>query len=252
MFKVIFILFQLTFASQDYEFLNDYSWERAGQNMVAPFIEESGQVTMLSGGFLTAALLVTRHQTVDPMQESWNSTKPLGNFARWGDLMGQTIPNGIYALGMLSHYFFTDEDESYYRTMYMIEATLYSAITTTILKNVIQEKRPSGFDSKAFPSGRTTTAFAFATVIAEEHSIYYAIPAYALATLVGLSRINDNAHYLHDVVFGASIGVAYALSISHLNKSREKKEYPGSAHVKFYIFPNDKIDGLNLFLTARF
>ena len=35
----------------------------------------------------------------------------------------------------------------------------------------------------------------------------------ALAGTVALSRMNDNKHYLHDVVAGATIGTAYGLGI---------------------------------------
>jgi hypothetical protein len=62
--------------------------------------------------------------------------------------------------------------------------------------------------SSSFPSGHTTAAFAAATVFAQEYKDETLIPvvAYTAATLVGLSRITQNAHWATDVVAGACLG----------------------------------------------
>lgn len=251
---VIFSQLGHAIASEEsnYQFLSDYSLNRFGENVISPVTESSGQVSLLIGSFLTSALLVSRDQTVNPMQEHWSEAKPMGSLSKFGDIMGQTVPNAIYGLGMLLHHAITDSNKSYYRTMYMIEATAYSALTTLVLKNVIHETRPSGSDNYSFPSGHTTTAFAFATVIAEEHSLYYSVPAYALATLVGLSRINDNAHYLHDVVFGATVGITYGLALSQLNISRGKNNFEKNETAKWWLFPSDDLKGMVFSMSYKF
>lgn len=60
----------------------------------------------------------------------------------------------------------------------------------------------------SFPSGHTTVVFAAATVFAKEYSDKPIIPiiAYSGATLVGLSRIVENAHWTTDVIAGAALG----------------------------------------------
>ena len=65
-----------------------------------------------------------------------------------------------------------------------------------------------GYQRSSFPSGHTTVAFAAATVFASEYSNTTAIPviAYSAATLIGLSRITQNAHWLTDVIAGAANG----------------------------------------------
>ena len=62
--------------------------------------------------------------------------------------------------------------------------------------------------SSSFPSGHTTAAFSAATVFAEEYKDEILIPviAYSAATLVGLSRISQNAHWATDVFAGAALG----------------------------------------------
>ena len=50
------------------------------------------------------------------------------------------------------------------------------------------------------------------------------VPALSLATLVGASRINDNRHYLHDVLAGATIGLVYGIGISKLDQYKRTSE----------------------------
>jgi membrane-associated phospholipid phosphatase len=65
-----------------------------------------------------------------------------------------------------------------------------------------------GYQRSSFPSGHTTVAFAAATVFASEYRNTAAIPiiAYSAATLIGLSRLTQNAHWLTDVIAGATNG----------------------------------------------
>ena len=67
--------------------------------------------------------------------------------------------------------------------------------------------RESSFSS-SFPSGHATVAFAAATVFAMEYKNKPIIPiiAYSAASLVSISRITENKHWLSDVVVGAALG----------------------------------------------
>lgn len=62
--------------------------------------------------------------------------------------------------------------------------------------------------NSSFPSGHTTGAFAAATVFALEYKKTPWIPvlSYSVATLIGLSRITENKHWLTDIVAGAALG----------------------------------------------
>lgn len=66
----------------------------------------------------------------------------------------------------------------------------------------------SHYDS--FFSGHTVTAWGLATVITENYKNHLWVPitCYGLATLVGLSRLTEDAHWLSDVFIGAVIGYA--------------------------------------------
>lgn len=73
-------------------------------------------------------------------------------------------------------------------------------------------KRYSGYFSNydSFFSGHTVSAWGLATVIAENYRDRSWVPplCYGLATLAGLSRLTEDAHWLSDVFLGAVIGYA--------------------------------------------
>ncbi len=102
---------------------------------------------------------------------------------------------------------------------------LLAGVTTSVGKIVLGRARPeetldatsfspfSGQD--AMPSGHTTMAFALATSLADEiHRTWASVGLYGLATAVGWSRINDNRHWLTDVVSGALVGITSAKLVS--------------------------------------
>ncbi len=66
----------------------------------------------------------------------------------------------------------------------------------------------SRYDS--FFSGHTVSAWSLATVIAENYKnrLWVPITCYGLATLVGLSRLTEDDHWLSDVFVGAVVGFA--------------------------------------------
>ncbi|WP_456384491.1 phosphatase PAP2 family protein [Desulfolithobacter sp.] len=78
---------------------------------------------------------------------------------------------------------------------------------TYALKYSIDEERPNG-DSRSFPSLHTSISFAGASFLQTRYGWRYGAPAYMAASFVGLSRIEADEHYLHDVLAGAVIGIA--------------------------------------------
>jgi membrane-associated phospholipid phosphatase len=76
-------------------------------------------------------------------------------------------------------------------------------------------------DNLSFPSGHASTAFALATVVAGESDIPYVAPAaYGIASLVALSRLNDNVHWSSDVFFGSAVGYFTARAVLRYHKKK--------------------------------
>ena len=113
-----------------------------------------------------------------------------------------------------------------------LAASLISAgVITPSLKLAIGRSRPNKnegahhfepFSSNdSFPSGHTTQAFAVASVISEQYDpLWVKITSYGVASLVGLARMEHNAHYASDVLAGAIIGTAVGRTVVHFNQEK--------------------------------
>jgi hypothetical protein len=186
-----------------------YSLKDFGSDTLKPLYKDESKEILTIGTISTLVLVTQRDNFVDPLSQKYGEEeKPMGDLAVFGDYMGQLVPNITY---MAYQYWWADNPQSSRRFTYMFKTTLFTGFTTGVLKRVINQRRPHKGDRLSFPSGHTSTAFAFAGVIHYEYKDpLYSSLAFTMASIVGLSRINDHAHYLHDVVFGASLGLAYA------------------------------------------
>lgn len=87
------------------------------------------------------------------------------------------------------------------------------------LKRIIPSERPDGSDSRSFPSGHATTAFAAAATLDNRYGWKVGIPAFAVATFVGASRLTARKHRWYDVVAGAAIGTGSGLLLTRKRNS---------------------------------
>ncbi|GAL12102.1 membrane-associated phospholipid phosphatase [Vibrio astriarenae] len=74
-------------------------------------------------------------------------------------------------------------------------------------KYTVDAPRPDGSDNNSFPSNHAANAFAAATTLYIRQGWQVGLPAYGVATLVGVGRVQADKHYWHDVATGAAIGV---------------------------------------------
>lgn len=149
-------------------------------------------------------------------------TETKDDIARIFRHMGQpevyaTVGLGTLATGLIAG----DDDLS--RAGGRITASLVTAgVSNSLLKFMFGRKRPNSstdpdefepFTKNAsFPSGHTALAFALAASVSNEVHFWPAqVGLYSAATLTGWSRINDNKHWLSDVMGGAAVGVTSAM-----------------------------------------
>lgn len=199
-------------------------WQRIPSELASPWTT-AARPWLLWGTALTIGFLATEDNG-NKTQEQMAIDKPLGDWAEVGDYAGRLIPNALYLGGMYTAYWITKDKKYKKHGLIMLKASAYAGGASTILKGLIKEQRPNkGKDWTSFPSGHTTTAFAFASVVAAEHGFWpYGLGATLLATLSGVSRMNDNMHHEHDVMAGATIGTVFGLGVSYINQAFDKKE----------------------------
>ena len=193
--------------------------------------EAAGPVTtdakyaLIGGTAATVLLTIFQNQIGDPFDEQQVRSKPLGDSSRWGDIMGQLVPNALYVGGMaISGYYGNPQSND--RALGMFKATAYSSAVTTVLKYSIREPRPNDHSTRnSFPSGHSTTVFAFSGFVTAEHGWGWGSAALLLSTFTGFSRINDNKHRLHDVVAGATIGWTYGWAMSRKIQKAENEAF---------------------------
>jgi membrane-associated phospholipid phosphatase len=99
----------------------------------------------------------------------------------------------------------------------LMHAFLINAGYTTLLKELIHRERPNGADNLSFPSGHASNAFALAAVAERHYGWKAGLPAYTLASLVAVSRLQRNKHYLSDVVAGATLGYIVGRTVARVN-----------------------------------
>lgn len=123
---------------------------------------------------------------------------------------------GLYVAGEL-----TGSPKARQTALLSLESFAITGALVQIGKDAVRRPRPSSGRSartadgpglsgqdKSFPSGDAGVAFSIASVVADEYhdEPVVSVGAYTLATLVGLERINGNAHWLSDVYVSSALG----------------------------------------------
>ena len=159
---------------------------------------------------VTAILIATDRRASDALRPGHD---PLGRSNAISSLGSGYLTFGtagsMFALGALTHH------ERLRETGALgLEALIDSAIVGGAMKAMARRQRPSQGDGdfwkggNSFPSGHTITAWALATVVAEQYhdKPLIRIGAYGIAAAIGLSRFTGGSHYPSDVLIGGSLG----------------------------------------------
>lgn len=192
LFIYLLLLFELIASSDLYGQAISINQIKSG---ISYSINNNPSNLILIGGLLGSGIS-TKYD--DKIQEVYQgkilgkSAAKLGDY--WG-IAGQFIILSRLKLG---------SDEFNYAT----SAIIANGLCTYGIKFITGRIRPDGANRRSFPSGHTSSSFLAATIADDLYGSKIGVPAYLLAGLTGLSRIHDNKHYLSDVIFGASLGIA--------------------------------------------
>ena len=103
-------------------------------------------------------------------------------------------------------------------------------LITQGMKEIFPSRRPDGSDNKSFPSGHTSTSFAAAATLHNRYGWEAGLPAYVVASFVGLSRVEARKHRVEDVLVGAAIGTATGHLVT--SKANERVQIIPWGHTK--------------------
>jgi membrane-associated phospholipid phosphatase len=193
----------------------------------------------LAGGFvvLTVAMFPADRSLATRLQDSsTQASHVIKNAARSVQFIADPgslfIGVGLYGVGRIAKWQNVAD-----LGLHGTEAVVLSGAITGVLKDLAGRARPNvtadtnphdfgfgrGFRGGAyqsFPSGHATAAFAAASAVTSEARRWWpheqwvvATVMYGGATLVGLSRMYNNAHWASDVALGAGIGTFSGIKV---------------------------------------
>ena len=96
----------------------------------------------------------------------------------------------------------------------LTQGLLMTGVIVTLTKRLAARTRPDHRSASSFPSGHTADSFTIATILQLDYGWKLGVPAYALAGLMGASRLDANRHFLSDVIVGAAIGFVVGHTVS--------------------------------------
>jgi membrane-associated phospholipid phosphatase len=192
---------------------------------------------VLAGAGLWTATYLYIDEPLQQLSQSHRNTlttkvtyvlQPLGRQKYLMPVAGAALATGL----------FTKDEKLQKVGMISMGSIVVNGTITSVLKKSFGRHRPSAStendrfewpfqetEHTSSPSSHTSTAFAVATSVATVYSDHNLVPpiAYGVATLVGLSRIHDNAHWATDVLKGAAVGYLSSKGVSYLYNFTEKK-----------------------------
>lgn len=130
------------------------------------------------------------------------------------ELMAASIV-GLYAYGLIDK-----NNEVRNLSLRLAEATLYGSLINMSIKFLGGRSRPfysesafefnpfkTNFEQTSFPSGHSTLAFAYSSVMAKEYrNFLWKFGWYTVAVMTAYARVYNNEHWFSDIIFGSAIG----------------------------------------------
>ena len=215
-----------------------------GRGLFLPFNMNKSDLIKIVGVSSVAVVFFANDKEIMEFAQS-NDAEFVDKLAYVGEALGSEWGIGMTAAGyVLGVVMKNDKVKSV--SIMATKAMLVSGLATQAIKHTVDRTRPKnsdspydyGKDSRSFPSGHTTQAFALATVIAEatkDQGMVIPVLAYSAAALAGWSRVHDKAHWASDVVIGGLIGHLTAKAVMNTKLSEKgiliapEVDYNGSA-----------------------
>lgn len=169
---------------------------------------DAGAILGVSGG-----LAVWVRSEDAEITQQWSVSEGLDRFFEPGDVLGSSW---VQVGGAVATYVLgrgLDKPRTAQVGAALIRSQTINAVFTQGIKLAVRRQRPDGRNF-SFPSGHASATFATAAVLQRHYGWRVGAPAYAVAAFVGGSRLQENRHYLSDVLFGAAIGIVSGRTVT--------------------------------------
>lgn len=107
----------------------------------------------------------------------------------------------------------------------LVRGQILNGLITTGIKLANPRRRPTG-GPHAFPSGHTSSTFTTAAVLQGHYGWKAGAPAYAAAAFVGWASVRSRAHWITDVVAGATLGTIVGHTVTRGHQERDWQIVP--------------------------
>ena len=147
------------------------------------------------------------------LEQHFSSGTMWGGWAASGKYLGNPVILGGVSTALFA-FSRKSQDRRFRSFSYaLLQGSIMTTAVVQPMKLGFQRLRPNG-ENYSFPSGHSTDTFMYATVISEHYGWKAAIPAYAVASYVSMTRLADRKHHITDAVAGAGIGFLIGRTVS--------------------------------------
>ena len=196
---------------------------------------------LLIGTAVTAAAIPADDRVRDFFENTsrWQGFDNLGKVIGMSQVLGPTI--GLSFLVSRA-----TENADFQRYTYSLaQGFIVTNTVTHSVKVITNRERPDQTSHASFPSGHTSNSFVWATVTSQHYGWKVGIPAYALASYVGVTRLKSRKHYLTDILAGAVVGYIVGRTVTRDRRSQDDRRLQwgitvppgGGAALSFAIRP---------------
>ncbi|HQZ38551.1 MAG TPA: phosphatase PAP2 family protein [Vicinamibacterales bacterium] len=139
-----------------------------------------------------------------------------------GGVLGNGWVQGSIALGTYTMGRLTRRPAAVHLGSDLIRGQILTGLATHGVKLAVRRSRPASEGTAyrgthSFPSGHSASTWTTATVLWRHLGWRAGVPASLVAAYVSASRLQQNQHYMSDVLFGSALGVAggYTVTLGH-------------------------------------
>ncbi len=182
-----------------------WAWEDQLKPTLKKSVDGKGVTLLAVGTGLTFTTRIYDHKIHDSNNED-GILMGKEDAAYWGKL-----GNGVIGMSLALTQLAFDQSNG----LKTVRTLLLATTSQTAISAVARRNRPDNRTDflpwpSAFPSGHATSAYALAGSLAYSYGWPVGVPAYAVASAIGIARIREARHWASDVVAGATIGTFWA------------------------------------------